>query len=61
VKGGFAKDSLASWALGLAMLAAFLLVIGGAVLVRREADRKRGLLMFVAAAVLVANVAIWTV
>jgi hypothetical protein len=54
-------DSLASWALGLAMLAAFLLVIGGAVLVRREADRKRGLLMFVAAAVLVANVAIWTV
>ena len=52
---------LANWALGLAMIAAFLLVIGGIVLIRRDHDRKRGVLMLLAAAVLVANVAIWTV
>ena len=54
-------EMLANWALGLAMVAAFLLVIGGIVLIRRDHDRKRGVLMLVAAAVLVANVAIWTV
>ena len=54
-------ETLANWALGLAMVAAFLLVIGGIALIRRDHDRKRGVLMLVAAAVLVANVAIWTV
>ena len=54
-------ETLANWALGLAMVAAFLLVIGGIALIRRDHDRKRGLLMLAAAAVLVANVAIWTV
>lgn len=54
-------QTLANWALGIAMLAAFLLVAGGIVLIRRDHDRKRGILMIVAAAVLVANVAIWTI
>ena len=54
-------ESLANWALALAMVAAFLLIVGGIVLIRRDHDRKRGVLMLVAAAVLIANVAIWTV
>ena len=47
-------------ALALAVIAAFLLAWFGARLVR-GADRKRGILMLVAAAVLVGNVLIWTV
>ena len=42
------------------MIAAFLLVFGGVKLARRKEDRGRGLLMLAAAAVIVANVAIWT-
>lgn len=52
---------LASWLLALTMIAAFLLVAGGIALIRRSEERKKGYLMFVAAAVLVGNVAIWTV
>ncbi len=48
-------------ALALAMIAAFMLAWFGAQLVRRGNDRKRGILMLVAAAVLVGNVLIWTV
>ena len=48
----------ASAAMTLAMIAAFLLVIGGVRLAMRQEDRKRGLLMIVAAAVLVGNVLI---
>ena len=44
--------------MALAMIAAFLLVIGGVRLAMREEDRKRGLLMITAAAVLVGNVLI---
>ena len=44
--------------MALAMIAAFLLVIGGVRLAMRQEDRKRGLLMIVAAAVLVGNVLI---
>lgn len=51
----------AATAMALAMLAAFALTIGGIQLVLREQDRGRGLLMIVAAAVLVANVLILTV
>ena len=54
-------ETLANWALGLAMTAAFLLILGGIVMIRRDHDRKRGLLMLGAAAVLIGNVAIWTV
>lgn len=44
----------------VAMIAAFALVIGGARLIRRPADRTKGVLMLVCAAVLVGNVLIWT-
>jgi len=50
----------AAAAMAIAMLAAFALVFGGAKLARRPEDRKRGVLMIVAAAVLVGNVLIWT-
>ena len=49
---------MASALLALAMLAAFILLIGGVKLVAR--DRQRGLLMIAAAIVIVANVLIWT-
>ena len=45
--------------LSIAMLAAFGLLIGGIVLIRRG-ERKKGVLMIVAAAVLVGNVLILT-
>jgi hypothetical protein len=47
-------------AMAIAMIAAFLLVIAGVRLAMREEERGRGLLMIGAAAVLVANVLIWT-
>ena len=52
---------LASTAMALAMLAAFLLIAGGVKLSMSPATRARGALMFVAALVLIANVAIWTI
>ena len=51
--------TIAAAALGLAMIAALILVIGGVRMFAR--DRQRGLLMIAAALVLVANVLIWTV
>jgi LPXTG-motif cell wall-anchored protein len=54
-------STIANTALTLAMLAAFLLTWGGFYAWRRQNDRKRGILMWIAAAVLVVNVAIWTV
>ncbi len=47
-------------ALALAMIAAALLAIFGIKLLSRPMERKRGLLMIAAAAVLVGNVLIWT-
>jgi hypothetical protein len=44
----------------LAMLAAFALAIGGVALIR-STERTKGILMIVAAAVLLGNVAIWTI
>lgn len=44
--------------LSIMMLAVFALTAGGIVLIRR--DRRKGILMLVAAAVLLGNVAIWT-
>jgi hypothetical protein len=46
--------------MAVAMIGAFLLVIGGIRLARRRKDRGRGSLMIGAAAVIVANVLIWT-
>jgi high-affinity Fe2+/Pb2+ permease len=50
-----------SAALSIAMLAAFALVWGGIWLIAKRRDRKRGILMLVAAAVLVGNVLVWVV
>lgn len=46
--------------LSVAVLATFALVWGGA-MVWRKGDRQKGVLMVVAAAVLLGNVLIWTV
>jgi hypothetical protein len=46
--------------MAIAMLAAFLLAIGGVRLAMRRDDRGRGLLMIAAAAVILGNVLIWT-
>jgi hypothetical protein len=58
--GGLFLANLGSAVMAIAMIAAFLLVIGGFRLARRKEDRGRGILMIGAAAVLVANVLIWT-
>ena len=53
-------SGFASAALSITMIAAFMLVVGGIALIRRG-ERQRAVLMVVAAAVLAANVLIWTV
>ena len=53
-------DEFASGAMALAMIAAFVLAIGGVNLALSAENRSRGLLMIAAAAVLVGNVLIWT-
>ena len=53
-------EGLGSAVMAVAMIAAFLLAIGGIRLAMRKEDRGRGLLMLGAAAVIVANVLIWT-
>jgi hypothetical protein len=44
----------------IAMLAAFACLIGGGVLIAKQRDVKKGVLMLVMAVVLIANVVIWT-
>ncbi len=46
--------------LSILMLAAFLLAGGGLYLVWRGRERRKGLLMLAAAAVMVGNVLVWT-
>ena len=53
-------NSLATTTLSLAILAAFALSAGGLWLILKGRNRKQGTLMLVMAAVLVANVLIWT-
>jgi len=53
-------NGFASFALSLAVLAAFALTLGGGWLIARRTNRKQGVLMLVMAAVLIANVLIWT-
>lgn len=48
-------------ALALAMIAAFMLVVFGVRLAFKGGDRKRGILMVVAAVVLIVNVVILTI
>lgn len=60
MKDSGALGALASGAMALAMIAAFLLAAGGVKLALSRESRSRGLLMLAAAAVLVGNVLIWT-
>ena len=53
-------DGFAGGAMAVAMIAAFLLAAAGVKLALGREYRSRGLLMIVAATVLVANVLIWT-
>ena len=55
-----AMYSAAVTALSLAVIASFALAGGGAWLLVARKERKQGVLMLVAAAVLFANVLIWT-
>ena len=54
-------SDFASGAMALAMIAAFLLAAAGVKLARKRETRGRGILMVVAAAVLIMNVTILTV
>ncbi|HEX5239168.1 MAG TPA: hypothetical protein VFW39_11985 [Sphingomicrobium sp.] len=54
-------QNFSSVALTLAMIAAFLLMVGGVKLVLPRQTRLRGVLMIVAALVIFMNVMIWTV
>ena len=53
--------TFSSAALATAMIAAFLLLVGGIRLVRTPQTRGRGWLMIAAALVLIMNVTIWTI
>ena len=52
--------SIAAAAPAIAMLGMFACLFGGITLIVQKRDRKKGVLMLVMAAVLLANVAIWT-
>jgi len=52
-------ETIASAALGLGVIAALILFVGGVRMIRSE--RQRGLLMIAAALVIFCNVLIWTV
>jgi hypothetical protein len=54
-------EGLGATMMAIGMIAAFLLVLGGIKLVRSKEDRGRGILMLVAAAVLMGNVVILTI
>jgi hypothetical protein len=51
---------MASAALAATMIAAFLLLVFGARLALRPADRQRGLLMIACGIIFIGNVLIWT-
>ena len=53
-------ETLGQAAMALAMIAAFMLGFAGVRIVTGRSDRAKGALMIAAAAVLVANVLIWT-
>ncbi|MEO6433765.1 MAG: hypothetical protein ABIO29_07295 [Sphingomicrobium sp.] len=54
-------SNLTTAAMAVAVISAFLLAIGGVRMLSASATRKHGILMLVAAAVLLMNVMIWTV
>lgn len=53
--------NFSSAAMAVAMVSGFLLLIGGAKLALNRQTRSRGVLMIVAALVMIMNVMIWTV
>lgn len=55
------QSGLGSTLMSIAMIAAFLLAGGGLWLIARRRDLKKGVLMLVAAFVLLGNVLVWTV
>ena len=55
-----ALTGIAAAAPAIAMLGMFACLIGGITLIVKNHDRRKGVLMLVMAAVLLANVAIWT-
>jgi len=55
-----ALTTIAAAAPAIAMLGMFACLIGGTMLIAKKHDTKKGVLMLVMAAVLLANVAIWT-
>jgi high-affinity Fe2+/Pb2+ permease len=61
VKLGREVENYSSFAMAIAMVAAFLLIAGGVKLMLERQTRVRGVLMIVAALVLITNVMIWTV
>jgi hypothetical protein len=60
VKGGLV-EGFSDAALAVAVIASFLLAIGGIRLARTRQTRARGALMIIAALVILMNVMIWTV
>jgi high-affinity Fe2+/Pb2+ permease len=61
VKLGEEMEKFSSVVMAFAMVAAFLLAAGGVKLALNRQTRGRGILMIVAAGVMVTNVMIWTV
>ena len=55
-----ALTGIAAAAPAIAMIGMFACLIGGITLIVKNRDRRKGILMLVMAAVLLANVAIWT-
>ncbi|OAN99394.1 hypothetical protein [Parasphingorhabdus sp.] len=49
------------WLLSILMLAGAALLVGGVYILRKGTNRKQGLLMLIAAAVMFANVGIWLI
>lgn len=60
MKGTSGLETLTSAAMALAVIASFLLGFAGVRIMIGKADRAKGALMLGAAAVLLANVLIWT-
>lgn len=55
-----AFTAISAAAPAIAMIAAFACLIGGGVLIAKQRDARKGVLMLVMAVVLIANVVIWT-
>ncbi|MEO9131824.1 MAG: hypothetical protein ABI240_11515 [Sphingomonas sp.] len=55
-----ALAGIAAAAPAIAMIAAFACLIGGGVLIAKQRDTRKGVLMLVMAVILIANVVIWT-